>query len=182
MIAGILDTSVVHRLSDQLIGDAVEDGVADGRLALCAPVVFEVCFSARNAPDLAGLRDDLDAFPMVRTHQATFDRALEVQAALAETGRHPGALPNPGVLATSNAVGTPALLPDGSPSELSVPGPLRGESRSRLAVTDTEIEADVTEVRDIYDGDETMRPAALDDVDGHTDLAEVYPDDERRGE
>ena len=88
MIAGILDTSVVHRLSDQLIGDAVEDGVADGRLALCAPVVFEVCFSARNAPDLAGLRDDLDAFPMVRTHQATFDRALEVQAALAETGRH----------------------------------------------------------------------------------------------
>lgn len=100
----------------------------------------------------------------------------------AETGRHPGPLPNPGVLATSNAVGTPALLPDGSPSELSVPGPLRGESRTHLAVTDVEIDADVTEVRDIYDGDETMRSPALDDVDGHTDLAEVYPDDERKGE
>ncbi len=100
----------------------------------------------------------------------------------AETGAHPGPLPNPGVLATSNAVGTPALLPDGSPSELSVPAPLRGESRAHLAVTDAEIDADVTEVREIYDGEETMRSPALDGVDGHTDLAEVYPEDERKGD
>jgi NADH-quinone oxidoreductase subunit J len=38
----------------------------------------------------------------------------------AEDGRHPGALPNPGVFARHNAVDTPALLPDGTPSELSV--------------------------------------------------------------
>ncbi len=95
----------------------------------------------------------------------------------AETGAHPGPLPNPGVLATSNAIGTPALLPDGSPSELSVPPPLRGESRSRLAAETTEIDADVTEVREIAEGKETMRPKALRDVDGHTDLAEVYPEE-----
>lgn len=35
----------------------------------------------------------------------------------AATGRHPGALPGPGVLARHNAIGTPALLPDGSAYE-----------------------------------------------------------------
>jgi len=36
-------------------------------------------------------------------------------------GTHPTPLPGPGVYARHNAVDTPALLPDGSPSELSVP-------------------------------------------------------------
>jgi NADH-quinone oxidoreductase subunit J len=38
----------------------------------------------------------------------------------AERGRHPGPLPNPGVFARSNAVDTPALLPDGTPSDASI--------------------------------------------------------------
>jgi NADH-quinone oxidoreductase subunit J len=38
----------------------------------------------------------------------------------AETGRHPGPLPPPGVFARHNAVDTPALLPDGTPSESSI--------------------------------------------------------------
>ncbi len=96
-----------------------------------------------------------------------------------ETGEHPGPLPSPGVLATSNAIGTPALLPDGSASELSIPAPLRGESRTRLSHTQTEIDADVEEVRGIAAGEETVRPTVLDQVDGHTDLTEVYPDDEK---
>jgi NADH-quinone oxidoreductase subunit J len=43
----------------------------------------------------------------------------------AETGQHPGPLPTPGVFARHNAVDTPALLPDGSVSELSVSRTLR---------------------------------------------------------
>jgi NADH-quinone oxidoreductase subunit J len=43
----------------------------------------------------------------------------------AETGQHPGPLPPPGVFARHNAVDTPALLPDGSVSELSVSATLR---------------------------------------------------------
>lgn len=43
-------------------------------------------------------------------------------------GVHPGPLPNPGVLSSSNAVGTPALLPDGTPSDLSVPEPIKGKT------------------------------------------------------
>jgi len=43
----------------------------------------------------------------------------------AETGQHPGPLPTPGVFARHNAVDTPALLPDGSTSDLSVSATLR---------------------------------------------------------
>jgi len=46
----------------------------------------------------------------------------------AETGQHPGPLPTPGVYARHNAVDTPAMLPDGSLSELSVSATLRRRS------------------------------------------------------
>jgi NADH-quinone oxidoreductase subunit J len=46
----------------------------------------------------------------------------------AETGQHPGPLPTPGVYARHNAVDTPALLPDGTLSELSVSATLRSRS------------------------------------------------------
>ena len=38
----------------------------------------------------------------------------------AESGRHPGPQPTPGVFARHNAVDTPALLPDGTPLESSI--------------------------------------------------------------
>lgn len=41
------------------------------------------------------------------------------------SGEHPGVLPNPGVISSTNAIGNPALLPDGSPAPASVPAPLR---------------------------------------------------------
>ncbi|GAA4150180.1 NADH-quinone oxidoreductase subunit J [Actinomadura keratinilytica] len=37
-----------------------------------------------------------------------------------QTGKHPGPLPGPGTYARHNAVDMPAMLPDGTPSELSV--------------------------------------------------------------
>ena len=39
-------------------------------------------------------------------------------------GKHPGNAPTPGVYARHNAVDAPALLPDGTPLESSVPGAL----------------------------------------------------------
>jgi NADH-quinone oxidoreductase subunit J len=42
-----------------------------------------------------------------------------------KSGAHPTPLPGPGVYARHNAVDTPALLPDGSMAELSVPDPIR---------------------------------------------------------
>jgi NADH-quinone oxidoreductase subunit J len=54
----------------------------------------------------------------------------------AESGKHPGNLPTPGVFARHNAVDTPALLPDGTASESSVSRVLaaRGTVRSAPAM------------------------------------------------
>jgi NADH-quinone oxidoreductase subunit J len=48
------------------------------------------------------------------------DRAVQRMRDYAERGVHPGPLPSPGVYARHNAVDTPALLPDGSPADISV--------------------------------------------------------------
>jgi NADH-quinone oxidoreductase subunit J len=49
----------------------------------------------------------------------------------ADSGRHPGPLPTPGVFARHNAVDTPALLPDGTPLEASIASSIvaRGQLR-----------------------------------------------------
>ncbi len=44
---------------------------------------------------------------------------------------HAGNLPNPGVYARHNAVDTPAILPDGSTSDISVPAPVRARGDER---------------------------------------------------
>ncbi len=55
------------------------------------------------------------------------------------TGKHPGPLPTPGVFARHNAVDTPALLPDGTPSDLSIAASIasRGQVRDEFG-TDVE--------------------------------------------
>src|SRR5689334_17446908 len=51
----------------------------------------------------------------------------------ADHGLHPGPLPAPGVFARHNAVDTPALLPDGTPSEISVSRTLQSRGTVRTA-------------------------------------------------
>lgn len=63
------------------------------------------------------------------------------------SGGHPGNLPNPGVYARHNAVDTPALLPDGSTSDISVPGPMRARDDVRRVD-----QADVEDVRTLTQG------------------------------
>ncbi|MFT3875698.1 MAG: NADH-quinone oxidoreductase subunit J [Propioniciclava sp.] len=48
------------------------------------------------------------------------EQAQARMKAYADAGEHPGPLPNSGVYATTNAIGAPALLPDGSVSEKSL--------------------------------------------------------------
>ena len=63
------------------------------------------------------------------------------------SGGHPGNLPNPGVFARHNAVSTPALLPDGGTSDISVPGPVRARGQEQPVDT-----VDLDEVRQITEG------------------------------
>jgi NADH-quinone oxidoreductase subunit J len=66
------------------------------------------------------------------------DLATQRMRDFAESGKHPGPLPAPGVYARHNAVDTPALLPDGSPLGSSVSRVLaaRGTVKSAPALAD----------------------------------------------
>ena len=66
------------------------------------------------------------------------DLVLQRMRDYAERGVHPGPLPNPGVFARHNSVDTPALLPDGTPSELSISRVMRARGTVR------DVEADRT--------------------------------------
>ncbi|MFV0451521.1 MAG: NADH-quinone oxidoreductase subunit J, partial [Propioniciclava sp.] len=56
----------------------------------------------------------------VKPKRGQAELAAERMDRYAATGEHPGPLPNSGVYATTNAIGAPALLPDGSIAEKSV--------------------------------------------------------------
>lgn len=91
---------------------------------------------------------------MVLAHRERWTARLtqrELATARFTDGGHPGNLPNPGVYARHNAVDTPALLPDGGTSDISVPGPVRagGDERSFDRV-------DIEEVRAISEGETTL--------------------------
>jgi NADH-quinone oxidoreductase subunit J len=64
---------------------------------------------------------------MILAHRERFERRKtqrEMSVERFQPGGHPTPLPGPGVFARHNAVDTPARLPDGSPSRLSVPAVL----------------------------------------------------------
>ncbi|MFJ2201571.1 NADH-quinone oxidoreductase subunit J [Streptomyces violaceusniger] len=71
---------------------------------------------------------------MVLTHRERTERARtqrEQSEARVRTGRNVPPLPAPGVYARHNAVDIPGLLPDGTPSELTVNATLRGRGQIR---------------------------------------------------
>ncbi len=69
------------------------------------------------------------------------DLALQRMRNYADRGIHPGPLPGPGTFARHNSVDTPALLPDGTPSQLSISrvmrarGTVRDLDADRAAIT-----------------------------------------------
>ena len=87
---------------------------------------------------------------------ATQNVGIETGSARDQSGQRPeeGPMPAPGVYARHNAVDTPALLPDGSVSEISVPGPLR--ARGDLRPVDT---AAVAETEALASGRAALGPA-----------------------
>ncbi|MEV4251882.1 NADH-quinone oxidoreductase subunit J [Spirillospora sp. NPDC049652] len=95
-----------------------------------------------------------------RTTPKPTQRALSVERfrKAAQTGAHPGPLPGPGTYARHNAVDMPALLPDGTPSELSVNPIIAARTDTAHRHTDldgrTEVQAldrDVRAVRTVTD-------------------------------
>ncbi len=84
----LADTSAFARLGKPHVAAAIAPLVAEGRIALCAPVAFELGFSARSAADHDAVMSRIDAFESVPTTEGDHRRGLELQRLLAGRGRH----------------------------------------------------------------------------------------------
>ena len=84
----VADTSVFARLSRPVVAAAFAPLAAEGLVGICAPVAFELGFSARNPADYRHLSERLAAFPALHVTDADHYRALGVQGALAARSQH----------------------------------------------------------------------------------------------
>lgn len=84
----LADTSVFARLTKPVVTAAAAPLIAQGRVAVCAPVMFELGFSARSLEDHRAIMHRLAAFESVPVTDADHRRAVELQELLARSGKH----------------------------------------------------------------------------------------------
>ena len=84
----LADTSAFARLAKPHVAAAIAPLIADGRIAICSPVAFELGFSARTNADHDATMSRIDAFESAPTTEADHRRALEIQRLLAPSGHH----------------------------------------------------------------------------------------------
>ena len=84
----LVDTSVFARLTKPVVVARFAPLAASARVAICAPVAFEVGYSARNRADYVALTDRLASFPSLAVTDADHRRSVDVQASLAARGEH----------------------------------------------------------------------------------------------
>jgi NADH-quinone oxidoreductase subunit J len=141
----VLGLVLVLALSQVSLGAATGLGAAnaDGNVEGIAALLFSRYVFAFEA--IAALLITAALGAMVLAHRERLepkrtqgDLAAQRMRDYAESGKHPGPLPAPGVYARHNAVDTPALLPDGTPAETSVSRVMmaRGVVRSAPALAD----------------------------------------------
>jgi NADH-quinone oxidoreductase subunit J len=90
-------------------------------------------------------RERLSAKPTQR------ELALQRMRNYAQSGIHPGPLPGPGTFARHNSVDTPGLLPDGTPSQLSISRVMRARGTIR------DVEADRAAIGKVDDETNALR-------------------------
>ena len=84
----VADTSVFARLNKPVVAARFAPLAATARVAICAPVAFEIGYSARSPEDYVAITDRLASFPSLPVTDADHRRALDVQGSLAAGGQH----------------------------------------------------------------------------------------------
>ncbi len=84
----LVDTSAFARLSKPSVSVALAPHIAQGRVAMCSPVAFELGFSARTVDDYRAVAGGLAAFPHVPLTEGDHQRAVQLQELLAARGQH----------------------------------------------------------------------------------------------
>jgi NADH-quinone oxidoreductase subunit J len=144
---------VIVAIAQTTFGTAVGlgDANADGNVPGVAQLLFSNYVFAFEVTSALLITAALGAMVLAHRERLTpkptqKDLALQRMRDYRDRGVHPGALPSPGFFARHNSNDTPALLPDGTPSELSVSRVLRARGTVRDVGADvvvaTEIEAE----------------------------------------
>ncbi len=154
---------VVVALSQATLGTVVglsdASARADGNVKGIAALLFSTYIFAFEVTSALLITAALGAMVLAHRERLTpkpTQREMVAQRMrdYATSGTHPGALPSPGSFARHNSVDTPALLPDGTPSELSISRVMRARGTvrdvSREQLTERGIE---TEPRQIEEGE-----------------------------
>ncbi len=99
----LADTSALSRLDRPTVDAALSPLIEAGQVATCGMVELEVLFSARSPDDYVRRQRQLhDGFEQLAMPDEVFQRALEIQAALATGSGHRGAaLPDLLIAATA---------------------------------------------------------------------------------
>ena len=84
----LADTSAFGRFQRPEVREAALPMVASGQVALCAPVIYELGFSARNAADYDEIMTRTAAFEVAPTSDGDLERALAIQRQLVRRGHH----------------------------------------------------------------------------------------------
>ncbi|MEZ5094133.1 NADH-quinone oxidoreductase subunit J [Nocardioides sp.] len=138
----LLAVLLITGLTQVSLGAAtgLEAANSDGNVQGLANVVFSHYVFAFEVTSALLITAAVGAMVLAHRERLTpkatqADQARQRMRDYAESGKHLGPLPPPGVFARHNAVDTPALLPDGSPAESSVSRVLaaRGTVRSAPA-------------------------------------------------
>jgi NADH-quinone oxidoreductase subunit J len=165
----LLGTTLVIGLGQISLGTVVglEEANKDGNIEAIANILFARYVFAFEVTSALLITAALGAMVLAHRERLTpkptqASQAADRVRAYAETGAHLGPLPPPGVFARHNAVGTPALLPDGTVAESSISRVLaaRGTVRS--------VPHDVEPVQRSIDFNPDGTPTSEDSPEGRT--------------
>jgi len=107
----LADTSVLARRKTRPeVREVLEPLFVSGRAATCGVIDLEFLYSATSAVDYARVASVLRALPRVPMSEEVLDRALEVQAQLAQRSQHRGVrLPDLLIAACAESAGLTVL-------------------------------------------------------------------------
>jgi hypothetical protein len=102
----LVDKSALARMTHERVRRRLAPIIEAGEAATCSMVDLEVLFSARNHQGHETIRARRDlAYDRVPLTQEIFDRAVEIQGALARRGHHRLPIPDLVVAATAESAG-----------------------------------------------------------------------------
>jgi len=125
---GLIATAVGSAITSDAEGLGVANNADGGNIQGIARLIFGRYVLAFEVTSALLITAALGAMVLAHRERATPRKTQAELAAERVRSGHAQNLPGPGVYARHNAVGTPALLPDGTPTDRSVPEPLRGVS------------------------------------------------------